>query len=49
MTTRSLFATRFYEADLGDDALVEELEDAALGLKASFNASARGDADQPGH
>ena len=26
-----------------------KLEDAALGLKASFNASARGDADQPGH
>jgi uncharacterized protein (TIGR02466 family) len=32
MTTRSLFATRFYEADLGDDDLVEELEDAALEL-----------------
>ena len=23
MTTRSLFATRFYEADLGDDDLVD--------------------------
>jgi uncharacterized protein (TIGR02466 family) len=32
MTTRSLFATRFYEADLGDDDLVEELEDAAREL-----------------
>ncbi len=32
MTTRSLFATRFYEADLGDADLVEELEDAALEL-----------------
>jgi uncharacterized protein (TIGR02466 family) len=32
MTTRSLFATRFYEADLGDDDLIEELEDAALEL-----------------
>ncbi len=30
--TRSLFATRFYEADLGDDDLVAELEDAALEL-----------------
>ena len=32
MTTRSLFATRFYEADLGDDDLVEELEDASREL-----------------
>ena len=32
MTTRSLFATRFYDADLGDDALVEELEDAEVVL-----------------
>ncbi len=30
--TRSLFATRFYEGDLGDADLVEELEDAALEL-----------------
>ncbi|WP_380787570.1 TIGR02466 family protein [Sphingomonas sp. R86521] len=30
--TRSLFATRFYEADLGDADLVAELEDAALDL-----------------
>ena len=38
MTTRSLFATRFYEADLGDDALVEELEDAALELSKADRA-----------
>jgi uncharacterized protein (TIGR02466 family) len=38
MTTRSLFATRFYEADLGDDDLVEELEDAALELSKADRA-----------
>ena len=26
MTTRSLFATRFYEADLGEDSLTESIE-----------------------
>lgn len=38
MTTRSLFATRFYEADLGDAPLVEELEDAALELSKADRA-----------
>lgn len=38
MTTRSLFATRFYEADLGDTDLVEELEDAALELSKADRA-----------
>ncbi len=38
MTTRSLFATRFYEADLGDDDLVEELEDASLELSKADRA-----------
>ncbi|KQM94691.1 MULTISPECIES: TIGR02466 family protein [Sphingomonas] len=38
MTTRSLFATRFYESDLGDDDLVEELEDAALELSKADRA-----------
>ena len=38
MTTRSLFATRFYEADLGDDDLVEELEDAAIELSKADRA-----------
>jgi uncharacterized protein (TIGR02466 family) len=32
MTTRSLFATRFYDAPLGDDALVAELDDACREL-----------------
>ncbi|NIJ08642.1 uncharacterized protein (TIGR02466 family) [Sphingomonas vulcanisoli] len=32
MTTRSLFATRFYEGDLGDPALLADLEAAALDL-----------------
>ena len=32
MTIRTLFATRFYEDDLGDAALLEELEDACLDL-----------------
>ena len=38
MSTRSLFATRFYEADLGDADLVEELEDAALELSKADRA-----------
>ena len=32
MTTRNLFATQFYEAQLGDDALVAELADACREL-----------------
>jgi len=32
MTTRTLFATRFYEGDLADDALLEDLADSALDL-----------------
>ena len=32
MTTRTLFATRFYEGDLADDALLDELAEAALDL-----------------
>ena len=32
MTTRTLFATRFYEGALGDSALLAELERAALDL-----------------
>ena len=32
MTSRSLFATRFYEGSLGDDALVAELDDACRSL-----------------
>lgn len=32
MATRDLFPTRFYEADLGDDALVAELADACRDL-----------------
>ncbi|MBI0476587.1 hypothetical protein D9601_14650 [Sphingomonas sp. MA1305] len=32
MTVRSLFATRFYDAPLGDAALLAELEEAALDL-----------------
>lgn len=32
MTTRTLFATRFYEGQLGDDALLAELEEATLDL-----------------
>ena len=32
MTTRTLFATRFYEGMLDDPALIEELDDAALDL-----------------
>jgi uncharacterized protein (TIGR02466 family) len=38
VSTRSLFATRFYEADLGDADLVEELEDAALELSKADRA-----------
>ena len=32
MTIRSLFATRFYDAPLGDEALIEELDDACREL-----------------
>jgi uncharacterized protein (TIGR02466 family) len=32
MTSRTLFATCFYDADLGDDALVAELDDACRSL-----------------
>ncbi|WP_019832647.1 TIGR02466 family protein [Sphingomonas sp. PR090111-T3T-6A] len=32
MTTRTLFATRFYQGELGDADLLAELEDAALSL-----------------
>jgi uncharacterized protein (TIGR02466 family) len=32
MTTRTLFATRFYEGALGDPALLAELEESALDL-----------------
>ena len=32
MAVRSLFATRFYEAPLGDDALIEDLDDACRAL-----------------
>ena len=32
MTVRTLFATRFYEGELGDAAMIEELEEACLDL-----------------
>ncbi len=32
MTVRTLFATRFYEGELGDAGLIEELEEACLDL-----------------
>ncbi|WCT73853.1 TIGR02466 family protein [Sphingomonas naphthae] len=38
MTTRTLFATRFYEGDLGDPALLAELEEAALDLSRTDRA-----------
>ncbi len=41
MTSRTLFATRFYEADLGDDSLVAELEDACYDLAANDGAGRR--------
>lgn len=41
MPSRSLFATRFYEADLADPALLAELEDSALALAAEDRAGQR--------
>jgi uncharacterized protein (TIGR02466 family) len=41
MTVRTLFATRFYEAELAAPALVEELEDACLALAAEDTAGRR--------
>lgn len=41
MTSRALFATRFYESDLGDDALVAELEDACYDLATNDLAGRR--------
>jgi len=41
VTSRSLFATRFYEADLDNDALVAELEDACYDLAANDAAGRR--------
>jgi uncharacterized protein (TIGR02466 family) len=41
MTSRSLFATRFYEASLGDDALVAELDEACRALAADDEAGRR--------
>lgn len=41
MTTRSLFATRLYEAMLGNDALLAELEHSALALAADDRAGQR--------
>jgi uncharacterized protein (TIGR02466 family) len=41
VTTRSLFATRFYEGDLADPALLEELEDACLALADEDEAGRR--------
>ncbi len=41
MTSRTLFATRFYQSDLADDALVAELEDACYDLAANDGAGRR--------
>ncbi|WP_380872199.1 2OG-Fe(II) oxygenase-related protein [Sphingomonas sp. DBB INV C78] len=41
MPSRSLFATRFYEDNIGDDALVAELEDAVRALVAEDKAGQR--------
>jgi uncharacterized protein (TIGR02466 family) len=41
MTTRSLFATRFYEGELGDSALLAELEAACHELAAQDRAGRR--------
>jgi uncharacterized protein (TIGR02466 family) len=41
MAVRTLFATRFYEADLAAPALVAELEDACLALAAEDHAGRR--------
>ena len=41
MPVRSLFATRFYQGELGDDALVAELDDACRALAAEDEAGRR--------
>jgi uncharacterized protein (TIGR02466 family) len=41
VAVRSLFATRFYETDLGSDALVAELEEACRALAAEDGAGRR--------
>jgi uncharacterized protein (TIGR02466 family) len=41
MTSRTLFATRFYEGELGDATLVAELEDACHALAAQDTAGRR--------
>jgi len=41
MPSRSLFATRFYEGELGDDSLVAELEEACRALAAEDVAGRR--------
>ena len=41
MTSRSLFATLFYEGSLGDERLVAELDDACRGLAAEDEAGRR--------
>jgi len=41
VTSRTLFATRFYQSALGDDALVAELEDACYDLAANDGAGRR--------
>ena len=41
MTSRSLFATRFYESPLGDEALVEELDEACRALAEEDEAGRR--------
>jgi len=41
MTTRSLFATRFYDAPLGDEALVAELDEACRDLAEQDRAGRR--------
>ena len=41
MPSRSLFATRFYEGDLGDDALIAELQEACRALAGEDQAGRR--------
>ena len=41
MPTRSLFATRFYEGELGDDSLLGELDEACRALARDDSAGAR--------
>ena len=41
MPSRTLFATRFYEAELRDDALIEELQDACRALAEEDEAGRR--------